>query len=311
MRHVKRSYVKGAAAFAALAAALPAAQADAWRALETRAGALALDERCGGLAPGSARALAVGAVQAEGALLRADVDARVIQASLAAVRADTAGRACADELAEFQSIDDAGRAWLRTSQMRFPVGETAWAADRAPQRYGQPGWMVRQDLSPSQNHPGPVFGVVRTAEGDRRLAVEIIAGAPVQAVRLRVRDRAATSGPAPAWLQRLSSSADLAWPDSMTQTFWAADRVCFDPAHRCVFAFTPEALDAVLALQPNDIARIEADLRAQSRPVTHTAHVGDVAAALAFADPDAPMPQIGAAAARALSAASQQTIKPR
>ena len=268
-----------AAAVVLVTAAAPAgAESAASGLLYERALMSAAGVRCGLFSPGVAAALEASRGQARGAALRAGDGAAAVQATEARATAKAAEVDCRDPGLQTAAarVRDAYADYAKLSVMRFPGARSAWRAERPDPRLPGERWALVEAL------PGTggwmLFGVVdgRPVLLDARRGAAMASG-----VRLSLRD--------PGRLQQPFLSGPP--PSDVSRVFLASTR---GPAARALlpagansgllYRFPVEALSALSALDPREVARLELIYPAagRDRVLAVPLEIGDLAAARAF-----------------------------
>lgn len=275
----------GAALAAALAAAPVQALAGPTDLFLERTLMSAANARCGLFAPDVASALAAGAAQARGAVLRAGIDTRAIQTLEQRARAEAARIDCRDPrlLSVAARARDAFTAYARMARITYPGQVADWRADRGEGRAAR--WRLAQT-----SRFGPdrmTFGLAGREGVSALVAVATFAdGATPFAARLVLRDVNRTNGP------YLSLGAGVLSgklpPRSATKGFFAearsaasADLLPRDVKTGWAFRFPTSAERELAALDPREAVAVEF-LFPGERVRTAYLEVGDFAAGQAF-----------------------------
>lgn len=259
----------------ALAQSAPDAQA----AYGERRALLEADRRCHLFDADMRGALTATAAQARGALLRGGWTLlRLDQLEDAAVTAANA-RACGDPRTA-AAADRARRGfagWRQIRTMDFPGAERLWAARRSPDPVDH--WILRQTLTA----PRPAVFGVREFSGAHEvtLILPLGRGPAPGAVQMAVRDVARAPRSQMDVPARIARGLQAGAPSPGTARVFlpAARRVeTVNGERRALYAFTPDAIAAIAALDPREAVEIE--LGDGRRPLL--IEVGDFAAARAF-----------------------------
>ncbi len=263
---------------AALALASPAAaEAQSPQAvLVERLGLIKLDDRCRLLAAGPRAALEAGAAQARGALLRAGwTDGRLSELD-AAVDGAARSRACTDPRTPAAAAEarEAYAQWAHTPVMEFEGWRRSWTARRAT---GPNRWRLSQAIDSNAS-----FGV-RELSGGQALSL-VLNQTNASGARLILRDPRRSRPGALDLTARVAYGLEAGAPPpgAATRSFPSTRSTERRPggAAQTVFAFTDEAFQAMLALDPRESVVIELlGARTTQRLLVE---VGDLAAARAF-----------------------------
>jgi hypothetical protein len=239
---------------------------------------LAADARCSLLTADERAALAAGAGQARGGLLRAGWTSD--RADRLAARADAAGaaRPCADPvLVKSVSQAKAGyAAWSRIHAMAFAGASAVWHARRTPDPKG--GWRLWQDAPDAAAR----FGVRERPGGEELAFVAPPTPRGWASATLYVRDVARAPLPLVEVPGRPKGLAGGAPARGVARVFPARSRVT-EPSGLTSFLFPETALAAALRIDPREAIEIELDDRdPQTPPRRVLFEAGDLAAARAF-----------------------------
>ncbi len=275
----------GLAGAAALAAAPGLAQAGTSNLYIDRAVLQAADARCRLLGPEASAALAAGAAQARGAVLRAGRSEREVRAMEAQAKAQANSIACsAPELAEAaRQIEDAYRGFARITRMTYPGLQAAWQADRTETRGHR--WRLSQEAAFGRDRM--TFGLAgRDTPGALLAVARFHDGAQPYGARLVMRDTGRTLGPhLPGGAKALSSRLP---PKTGQRAYLAearspagADLLPKDARAGWAFRFPAEAVSVLAGLDPREAVAVQF-LFPGDRVRTAYVEVGDFAAARAF-----------------------------
>ncbi len=277
----------GLASGLAMSAAGPAsAETDARTAYLDRAGALALNSRCGFLAPPTRAALEAATYQARGALLRAGATAVSLNSDARSMvkRAGNVDCKSSDVATIATRINSSFAAWTTMQAMDFPGAFRTWEARRNP----YDDWLISQQLG-----EGARFGVKRFSDDTVTGALELPAAAPVPAAaRLVMRDPAlAHDFVESSFNGQGKQGLKLRLPPSgATRSFYASGLIPPKKASRTrpaagrVFQFPNAAMAALANLDPREAASLVLEYDDPSRNKTYLIEAGDLSAANAFLD---------------------------
>lgn len=245
-----------------------------------RRGLLEADAQCRLFTPDIRSALAIGAAQARGALLRSGwTSANVRELETAAVSA-ARGRACTDHRTA-AAAEDARRAfasWVNAGTMEFPGWERTWRARRAADA---DGWRLTQAID------APVaatFGVRQEDDIQRlTLAVHVVRRAtPPASAHLIIRDAARARVREIALTQRVAQGLEggLPPPDAAATIASMLSLERIDGRQHAVFTFPDTAFRDLVALDPRESVEIRLTTGRTTQRLL--VEVGDIAAARAF-----------------------------